>query len=130
MLHSLTNFRYACCKTLKGERGCTKLRACCPMPIPYVDGDDTKTGCQERFVCCKGDVRYTTQGCELIYPCCKVNKDGRGCLERCRKCERKWGTPADGCEVKNHNINVITDPLTERASVSSIDLASFDLCSN
>ena len=69
-----------------------------------MDGDDPVTGCQERYQCCKIDVTSKVQGCKSKFDCCDGKVKSRGCEELCKKCDRAWGTPAEGCYEKEHNI--------------------------
>lgn len=95
-------FRYLCCGSLGGQPGCRSIRSCCKKV--FVDGDDPVTGCQERYQCCKIDVTSKVQGCKSKFDCCDGKVKSRGCEELCKKCDRAWGTPAEECYEKEHNI--------------------------
>ena len=43
-------------------------------------------------------------GCHRSYTCCGKGEGGLGCEEVCKKCEAKWGTPADNCYRRKHFI--------------------------
>jgi hypothetical protein len=43
--------RYVCCQALNGQPGCMVIRSCCKKP--YMEGDESISGCKERFECCK-----------------------------------------------------------------------------
>eukprot|EP00093_Oithona_nana_P000222 00222.XXX_1105_1960_1 [CDS] Oithona nana genome sequencing. len=94
--------RYQCCNVGRGEIGCQQRRQCCLKDYEVDDGP--RTGCEKKFPCCTRDVKDAGQGCEFKYEVCDCNIGSPGCMERCRKCHRIWGTPADECEEKEHNI--------------------------
>lgn len=106
--------RYICCGALSGQPGCQSIRSCCKKI--FVDGDDPVTGCQERFKCCKIDVNSKVLGCKAKYDCCDGKAKNQGCKKLCKKCDKPWGTIADNCYEKPHNI-VNLEELQEQRSV-------------
>ena len=43
-------------------------------------------------------------GCKSRYDCCDRKSKSKGCREVCKKCDKPWGTRANGCYEKEHNI--------------------------
>ncbi len=90
--------RHPCCGRRPRTRGCVLKWACC-------SGKPEDPGCRERFPCCSGEPGE--DGCQLSYDCCgaAVNEGvDSGCELTCRKCDRPWGSPADGCFRRSHNL--------------------------
>ena len=99
--------RHLCCYALSGQPGCRNIRSCCKRI--YVEGDDPITGCKERFQCCKIGVSSRVVGCRSRFDCCDSKARSRGCQKVCKKCDRAWGTPADGCFDKPHNVITLSE---------------------
>ena len=43
-------------------------------------------------------------GCKNRYDCCDRKSKSKGCREVCKKCDKPWGTKANGCFEREHNI--------------------------
>ena len=48
-------------------------------------------------------------GCKNRFDCCDRKAKSRGCTELCKKCDRPWGTKANECFEKDHNIIVVSE---------------------
>ena len=59
------------------------------------------------------------QGCRAKYDCCDGKAKTQGCEKLCKKCDKSWGTTADNCYEKPHNI-VNLEELQEQRSVELI----------
>ena len=44
------------------------------------------------------------QGCQKRYKCCGNLESTAGCEKVCKKCSRPWGSSAQQCFVKGHNL--------------------------
>ena len=75
----------------------------------FVDPEDgeekeRQSGCRARYTCCQEDPDGGgSGGCQPRYACCGGRPDAEGCVLQCRKCGRRWGSPADGCTRREHN---------------------------
>jgi hypothetical protein len=98
--------RYDCCGKETGEIGCIETWSCCNKSLD-------NEGCEWRYKCCQMDVVAKKPGCESIYSCCNEDVDSSGCKEACKKCEGKWGTKANNCFKKNHNVTEIQDMMKD-----------------
>ena len=61
-------------------------------------------------------------GCESKYDCCGGKIKTPGCQEICKKCEKPWGTLADDCYEKEHNIAGPAEPEEPGWTVVPTDL--------
>ena len=76
-------------------------------------------GCSQRWTCCGAslDEGPGGQGCSPRYSCCGSELGGRGCRRVCRKCGEDWGSPAQDCFVRDHNL-VSIESLLEQGDQS------------
>jgi hypothetical protein len=56
-----------------------------------------------RYACCKVNVTSRVSGCKSRYDCCGRRTKSEGCREKCKKCDRPWGSDAGDCFEKDHN---------------------------
>ncbi len=61
------------------------------------------------------------QGCKSKFDCCDGKVKSKGCRELCKKCDRPWGTLADECYEKDHNIVSFNDKKAIMASLNMLD---------
>ena len=47
------------------------------------------------------------QGCETLYKCCGQDIKSQGCSEICKKCGSPWGSPANNCFKKKHELKPV-----------------------
>ena len=47
------------------------------------------------------------QGCETLYKCCGQDIKSQGCTEICKKCGSPWGSPANNCFKKKHELKPV-----------------------
>jgi len=94
--------RHLCCGALANQVGCQLIRSCCKRN--FVPGDDAVSGCKERFQCCKIGLASRVAGCKSKYDCCDSKAKAKGCKKVCKKCDRPWGSSAEGCYEKPHNV--------------------------
>ena len=93
--------RYSCCGKTYGKVGCCIKWACCKKEVLDYPSD---TGCRKRYGCCLVDPDLAGDGCEPRYLCCGKRSHEPGCVEKCKKCNRPWGSSANGCYKKPHNV--------------------------
>ena len=92
--------RYTCCQKKHGKPGCQVKWACCRRSVEEEDN-----GCRRRFGCCLEDPDISiSNGCEARFICCGRKTEYQGCVELCKKCDKPWGTPAENCFKKQHNV--------------------------
>ncbi len=48
-------------------------------------------------------------GCKNRYDCCDRKARSKGCTDLCKKCDKPWGTKANECYEKEHNIIVVVE---------------------
>ncbi len=97
--NALGGHRYTCCYRKAEKRGCLARWRCC-------SGGTKDIGCRTRFNCCGTDIAKvkTEEGCQKRFACCRGRMSDEGCTKVCKKCDRKWGLPADECYKKKHNV--------------------------
>lgn len=87
--------RWTCCGGLNGTQGCKVRFQCCKNKPNH-------QGCCVRYPCCFGGA--PAQGCQKRYKCCGLLENSAGCEKRCKKCGSPWGSAANQCFTKSHNL--------------------------
>ena len=105
--------RHPCCGRRAGKPGCVVKWGCCGEVVAvkgvkaYDDGDGSG-GCRGRHACCGQEECAADGGCQPRFVCCGGRPDAPGCVLRCRKCEREWGSAAEGC-TRGEHLNVVEE---------------------
>ncbi len=97
--------RYKCCGKSRGKPGCTVVWSCCRKRV--LDNEENNNGCKESYGCCGLDPSEasSSSGCEPRHECCGRKPETElGCVELCRKCDGVWGSAAQKCFKKEHNV--------------------------
>ena len=98
--------RYTCCGHKPDNPGCQIKWSCCKEPVVEVEltTSGRQSGCKKRYPCCGMDPEKAVVGCDQRQQCCGKKQFERGCAELCKKCGKAWGTPAERCYRKEHNV--------------------------
>jgi len=94
-LNQPLKFTFGCCGGEENSHGCKNSYACCRQA-------PTAPGCMYTYPCCSGGPQAV--GCTRRFLCCGKEEGVTGCEVVCKKCEKKWGTPAGDCFKTQHQL--------------------------
>jgi len=97
-LHTPMRFTFGCCGGDEASGGCRVSHQCCRR-------QPGSQGCLHSYPCCAGGPQ--AGGCTRRYHCCGRGEGALGCSQICKKCGAEWGSSANGCFKKNHNLTTI-----------------------
>ena len=75
----------------------------------------------------KVTVGSKVSGCKSRYDCCDRKSKSKGCREVCKKCDKPWGTRANGCFEKEHNIVVDAGESSRMAAAAAAASAAANI---